>query len=87
MLQTLDYTIRIASTPTILYFDLYLYSTYAAHYVYIYRTRIQAHGNGFCSSVGRVLVYPWSCIFRNLPRLGLKMYIFLTLDFTFKKHL
>ena len=34
MLQTLDYTIRIASTPTILYFDLYLYSTYAAHYVY-----------------------------------------------------
>ena len=34
MLKTLDYTIRIGSTPTILYFDLYLYSAYAAHYVY-----------------------------------------------------
>ena len=34
MLATLDYTIRIGSTPTILYFDLYLYSAYAAHYVY-----------------------------------------------------
>ena len=36
MLETLDYTIRIGSTPTFLYFDLYLYSAYAAHYVYIY---------------------------------------------------
>ena len=35
MLETLDYTIRIGSTPTFLYFDLYLYSAYAAHYVYI----------------------------------------------------
>ena len=34
MFETLDYTIRIGSTPTILYFDLYLYSAYAAHYVY-----------------------------------------------------
>ena len=34
MLETLDYTIRIGSTPTILYFDLYLYSACAAHYVY-----------------------------------------------------
>ena len=34
MLETLDYTICIGSTPTILYFDLYLYSAYAAHYVY-----------------------------------------------------
>ena len=32
-LETLDYTIRIGSTPTFLYFDLYLYSAYAAHYV------------------------------------------------------
>ena len=30
-LETLDYTIRIGSTPTFLYFDLYLYSAYAAH--------------------------------------------------------
>ena len=35
MLETLDHTIRIVSTPTFLYFDLYLYSAYAAHYVYI----------------------------------------------------
>ena len=34
MLETLDYTIRIGSTPTILYFDLYLYFAHAAHYVY-----------------------------------------------------
>ena len=33
--QTLDYTIRIGSTLTFLYFDLYLYSAYAAHYVYV----------------------------------------------------
>ena len=32
-LETLDHTIRIGSTPTILYFDLYLYSAYAGHYV------------------------------------------------------
>ena len=35
MLGTLDHTIRIGSTPTFLYFDLYLHSAYAAHYVYI----------------------------------------------------
>ena len=34
MLETLDYTIRIGSTQTFLYFDLYLYSAYVAHYVY-----------------------------------------------------
>ena len=32
--ETLDCTIRIGSTPTFLYFDLYLNSAYAAHYVY-----------------------------------------------------
>ena len=26
---------------------------------------------------------PWSCIFRNWSRFGLKMYIFLTLEFTY----
>ena len=35
MLEALDCTIRIGSTPTFLYFDLYLYSAYAAHYVYV----------------------------------------------------
>ena len=30
--ETFDYTICIGSTPTFLYFDLYLYSAYAAHY-------------------------------------------------------
>ena len=34
MLKTLDHTIRIGSTPTFLYFDLYLHSAYAAHYDY-----------------------------------------------------
>ena len=34
MLETLDYTIRIGSTPTFLYVYLYLYPAYAAHYVY-----------------------------------------------------
>ena len=34
MLETLDHTIRIGSTPTFLYFDLYLYSAYAVHYIY-----------------------------------------------------
>ena len=34
MLEILDHTIRIGSTPTFLYFDLYLYSAYAAHHVY-----------------------------------------------------
>ena len=36
MLETLDYTIRIGSTPTFLYFDLYLYSAYTAHFVYFF---------------------------------------------------
>ena len=39
MLETLDYTIRIGSIPTFLYFDLYLYSAYAAHFVYIHLYR------------------------------------------------
>ena len=33
-LEMLDYTIHIGSTPTFLYFDLYLNTAYAAHYVY-----------------------------------------------------
>ena len=46
MLETLDYTIRIGSTPTFLYFDLYLYSAYAAHYVYfIVYIHAYDHGN------------------------------------------
>ena len=35
MLETLDFTIRIGSTPTFSYFDLYLNTAYAAHYVHI----------------------------------------------------
>ena len=34
-LEMLDKTIRIGTTPTFLYFDLYLYSAYAAHYAFI----------------------------------------------------
>ena len=40
MLETSDHTIRIGSTPTFLYFDLYLYSAYAAHYVYVYHNAV-----------------------------------------------
>ena len=40
MLETLDFTIRVGSTPTFLYFDLYLYSAYAAHYVYCCINRV-----------------------------------------------
>ena len=42
MLETLDYSIRIGSIPTFLYFDLYLYSAYAAHFVYLC---VQARAN------------------------------------------
>ena len=35
MLETLDYTIRVGSTPTFLYFDLYLYSAYTVHHAFI----------------------------------------------------
>ena len=41
MLEMLDHTIRIGSTPTFLYFDLYLYSAYAAHYVYVNKSYIK----------------------------------------------
>ena len=43
MLETLDYTIRIGSTTTILYFDFYLYSAYAAHYVYYSTYDLHTH--------------------------------------------
>ena len=37
-IETLDFAIRISSTPTFLYFDLYYLNTaYAAHYVYFLR--------------------------------------------------
>ena len=36
-LETLDFTIHIGSTPTFLYFDLYLNTAYAAHY-YVYKS-------------------------------------------------
>ena len=38
MLETLDFTIHIGSTPTFSYFDLYLYSAYASHYVFCFNT-------------------------------------------------
>ena len=37
-------------------FNLYTVILHWHYHVYIYQTRTQAHGNGFCSSVGRVLV-------------------------------
>ena len=35
MFETLDYTIRIGSTPTFLYLDLYLYSAYTQRTTFI----------------------------------------------------
>ena len=35
MLKTLDYTIRIGSTPTVLFYDFSLYFANAAQYVYV----------------------------------------------------
>ena len=35
MLETLDYTIRIGSTPIFLYLDLYLYSAYTQQTTFI----------------------------------------------------
>ena len=37
MLETLDYTIRIGSTPTFLYFDLYLYTLPTQHTTFIFK--------------------------------------------------
>ena len=34
MLETLDFTTRIGSTPTFLYLDLYFNTAYAAHNIY-----------------------------------------------------
>ena len=40
MHETLDFTFRIGSTPTFSYFDLYLYTAYAAHCFYFtFKTR------------------------------------------------
>ena len=33
-LETLDFTVHIGSIPTFLYFDLYLNTAYAEHFVY-----------------------------------------------------
>ena len=49
MLETLDYTIRIGSTPSFLYFDLYLYSTYATRF-FVYES-LFAHRGLFRSNV------------------------------------
>ena len=61
MLEKLDYTICIGSTQTFLYFNLYPYSAYAAHYVYIGTTQRLLHciyKDVFFSSIYvRVLVY------------------------------
>ena len=56
MLETLDFVyyplIRIGSTPTFLHFDLYLYSAYAAHYVYFMH---KMAANTIVSALNRLL--------------------------------
>ena len=56
MLEWLDYTIRIGSTPTFLYFDLYLYSAYAAHFVY------------FILNMTCDCCFPCSCVYWSLVK-------------------
>ena len=51
MLKTLDHTIRIGSTSTFLYFDLYLYSAYAAHYVYFIQMIFLGWGKIFATQL------------------------------------
>ena len=43
---TLDFTIHIDSTPTFLYFDLYLNTAYLVHYVYILIPEVCLQGCG-----------------------------------------
>ena len=48
-LETLDFTIRIDSTPTFLYFYLYLYCAYAAYHVYfISRKHEESMKKAYC---------------------------------------
>ena len=60
MLETLDYTIRIGSIPTFLYFDLYLYSAYAAHFVYYFKSagNLRYDQYGYCGHflIGNVYI-------------------------------
>ena len=61
-LETLDFTIHIGSTPTVLYFDLYLYSACAAR-IHIVLTDLQLFNTiYFASTVGTVssLVYSYN---------------------------
>ena len=55
-LETLDHTIHIGSTPTFLYFDMYLYSADEAHYVYIY---IYSFISGRCHPTPSSLNISW----------------------------
>ena len=62
MLETLDFTIRIGSTPTFLYFDLYLYSAYAVHYVYKLKISFQPLHNNNWSALLSLLLGAWQRI-------------------------
>ena len=57
MLETLDYTIRIGSTPTFLYFDLYLYSAYAAHHSYDFRLSLTMNTDDRLTMILWILLY------------------------------
>ena len=50
MLETLDYTIRIGSTPTFLYFDSYLYTLPIRSTLYVHLNIIRAEKNWQFSS-------------------------------------
>ena len=69
MLETLDYTIRIGSIPTFLYFDLYLYSAYAAHFVCIHvcsLTHFQSLSHSFALTKFICALRKFICALRKL---------------------
>ena len=71
MLETLDYTIRIGSTPTFLYFDLYLYSTYVGHYVYLTMALVLPALNFEPSSaVSDIAIHDSNKTFVNVPKIS-----------------
>ena len=47
-LETLEFAFHIGSTPAFLYFDLYLNTAYAAHYVDITILMVQSRSQSLC---------------------------------------
>ena len=55
-LETLDFTIRIGSTPTFLYFDLYLNTTHAQHTAFMTRKPKRPLKEGLVLEIGAIVI-------------------------------